>query len=203
MLASWEHNIQRKISFQRGEEGWKPEDRGTVGEETPLWRSQRNTEPWGHTVTEFKRDTQSKRGRQVVLVIKDLLTNTGENGRDVGSTPGSWRSLRERHGNPLQYSCLGNPMDRGGWWATVHRVTKSGHDGSDLAYMHADKETLRTNFPKPQFAYRDLSLRNSIVVFVVCTCVWVCVCVCVHAFSHTETHRIQRSHTRPCIYAPI
>ena len=41
-----------------------------------------------------------------MLVIKDLLTNTGENARDVGSTPGSGRSLGERHGNPLQYSCL-------------------------------------------------------------------------------------------------
>ena len=65
-------------------------------------------------------------------------------------------------------------MDRGGWRATVHRVTKSGHDGSDLAYMHADKETLRPNFPKPQFAYRgDLPLRDIISVFVVCMCVCV------------------------------
>jgi len=35
------------------------------------------------------------------------------------------RSLREGNGNPLQYSCLENPMDGGAWWATVHRVTKS------------------------------------------------------------------------------
>ena len=38
--------------------------------------------------------------------------------------PGQEDSLGEGHGNPLQYSCLENPMDRGGWWATVHRVTK-------------------------------------------------------------------------------
>ena len=45
--------------------------------------------------------------------------------RDVGSTPGSGRSPGEGNGNPLQYSCLENPMDRGAWWATVHGVTKS------------------------------------------------------------------------------
>ena len=44
--------------------------------------------------------------------------------RDMGSIPGSGRSPRGGHGNPLQYSCLENPMDRGAWWVTVHRVTK-------------------------------------------------------------------------------
>ena len=47
------------------------------------------------------------------------------NVRDTGSIPGSGRSLREGNGNPLWYSCLENPMDRGAWWATVHGVTKS------------------------------------------------------------------------------
>ena len=50
--------------------------------------------------------------------------NPPANAGDVGSTPGSGRSPGEGHGNPLQYSCLGNPMDRGAWWATVHGVTK-------------------------------------------------------------------------------
>ena len=45
--------------------------------------------------------------------------------RDVGSIPGLGRSSGEGHGNPLQYSCLENPMDIGAWWATVHRVSKS------------------------------------------------------------------------------
>ena len=44
---------------------------------------------------------------------------------DLGSTPGLGRSLGDGHGNPLQYSGLENPMDRGAWWATVHGVTKS------------------------------------------------------------------------------
>ena len=45
--------------------------------------------------------------------------------RDPGSIPGLGRSPGEGNGKPLQYSCLENPMGRGGWWATVHRVEKS------------------------------------------------------------------------------
>ena len=44
---------------------------------------------------------------------------------DPGSIPGSGRSTREGNGNPLQYSCLENPMDKGVWWATVHGIAKS------------------------------------------------------------------------------
>ena len=44
---------------------------------------------------------------------------------DMGLIPGSGTSPREGNGNPLQYSCLGNPMDRGAWWATVSGVTES------------------------------------------------------------------------------
>ena len=61
---------------------------------------------------------------QVALVIKSPPVNAGDI-RDVGSIPGSGRSLRGGHGNLLQYPCLENPMDRGAWWATVLRVTKS------------------------------------------------------------------------------
>ena len=46
------------------------------------------------------------------------------NARDQGSVPGSGRSPREGNGNPLQYSCLENPKDRGDWWATVHGFQK-------------------------------------------------------------------------------
>ena len=51
---------------------------------------------------------------QVVLVIKNLPDNEGDI-RDTGSIPGSGRSPGEGNGNPLQCSCLENPMDRGGW----------------------------------------------------------------------------------------
>ena len=50
------------------------------------------------------------------------------NAGDLGSIPGLGRYPGERHGNPLQYSCLENTMDRGAWWATVHWVAKGGHD---------------------------------------------------------------------------
>ena len=57
-------------------------------------------------------------------VIKNLPANARE-ARDAGSIPGLGRSPGGGHGNPLQYSCLENPMDRGAWWATVHGVAKS------------------------------------------------------------------------------
>ena len=47
-----------------------------------------------------------------------------EDARDAGSIPGLGRSLGGGHGNPLQYSCLENPMDRGAWQATVHKAVK-------------------------------------------------------------------------------
>ena len=54
----------------------------------------------------------------------------------MGSIPGSGRSPGGGHGNPLQYSCLDNPMDRGAWWATVHRIAKSQTQLKGLS-MHA------------------------------------------------------------------
>ena len=61
------------------------------------------------------------------------------NAGDLGSIPGSGRSPGEGNGNPLQYSCLENPMDRGVWWAQgVHRVAKSRTRLSDFTF------TLRT-----------------------------------------------------------
>ena len=60
----------------------------------------------------------------VALVVKSPSANA-RGIRDVGSVPGSGRSLGGGHDNPLQYSCLENPMDRGAWQAMVHRVTKS------------------------------------------------------------------------------
>ena len=59
----------------------------------------------------------------MVLVIKNLPASAGDV-KDTGSIPGSGRSPGEGNGNPLQYSCLGNPMDRGACWATVHGVAK-------------------------------------------------------------------------------
>ena len=61
----------------------------------------------------------------MALVVKNLPTKA-EDIRDAGSIPGSGRSLGGGHSNPIQYSCLEKPMDRGAWWATVPGVTKNG-----------------------------------------------------------------------------
>ena len=60
---------------------------------------------------------------QMALMVKNLPATAGDV-RNTGSIPGSGRSLREGKGNILQYSRLENPMDRGAWQATVHRVAK-------------------------------------------------------------------------------
>ena len=60
---------------------------------------------------------------QVAQWVKNLPANAGDTG-DWGSTPGWGRSPGGRNGNPLQYTCLRNPVDRGAWWATVHGVAK-------------------------------------------------------------------------------
>ena len=60
--------------------------------------------------------------------VKGSACNAG----DLGSIPGSGRAPGEGNGNPLQYSCLENPMDGGAWWATVHGVSKSQTRLSDL-----------------------------------------------------------------------
>ena len=57
----------------------------------------------------------------VAQMVKAFACNAG----DPGLIPGSGRSPGEGNGNPLQYSCLENPMDGGAWWAAVHEVAKS------------------------------------------------------------------------------
>ena len=63
--------------------------------------------------------------------VKVSACNVG----DLGSIPQSGRSPKEASGNPLQYSCLENPMDGGAWWATVHRVAKSQTRLSDFTSL--------------------------------------------------------------------
>ena len=74
---------------------------------------------------------------QVALVVKNPPTNAGDV-RDAGLIPGSGRCPGERNGNPLQYSSLGNPMDREAWWAGVHGVTK------ELDFVTKQQTTIMT-----------------------------------------------------------
>ena len=65
-----------------------------------------------------------KGASQLSLMVKNPPANAGDI-RDVRSSTGLGRSPGGGHGNPLQYSCLENPLDRGDWWARVHSITKS------------------------------------------------------------------------------
>ena len=64
------------------------------------------------------------RASQVVLVVNNLPANAGDT-RDVGSIPEYRTFPGVGNGNPFQYSCMENSMDRGAWWATVHGIAKS------------------------------------------------------------------------------
>ena len=75
------------------------------------------------------------RAAQVALWIKNLPANTGHPG-DPSLIPGSGRSPGGGNGNPLQYPCLENPVDRGAWWAIVHGVTKSQDMTEWLSTQH-------------------------------------------------------------------
>ena len=72
----------------------------------------------------FTGPLKMNRASQVMLAIKNLPASAGD-ARDTGSVPASGRSPGGGHGNPLQYSCLETPMDRGAWRIIVHGVTKS------------------------------------------------------------------------------
>ena len=81
-----------------------------------------------------------KMGFPAGSVVKNLPANI----RDKGLIPGSGKSPGEVNGNSLQYSCLGNPMDREAWWATVHGVAKeldmtsglNNNNAKDITYQH-------------------------------------------------------------------
>ena len=78
---------------------------------------------------------KSSRASRVALAVKNPRASAGDEG-DEGSIPGSGRSPGGGHGSPLQYSCLGNPVDSGAWRATVQGVTKSQKVGCDWAHTH-------------------------------------------------------------------
>ena len=92
---------------------------------------------------------------QEALVVKIPPANAGDI-RDVGSIPGLERPSGEGHGNPPQYSCLENPMDRRGWRATVHGVAKSRTRLRNRACTHTSSPIhipshFPAQFPKPLF----------------------------------------------------
>ena len=89
-----------------------------------------------HFLKTIFRSSLSYLGFPVDSVVKSLPAN-GEDTGDMSSIPGPGRSSEGGNGNSLWHSCLGNPMDRGVWWATVHGVKKSWTQLSDWACTHA------------------------------------------------------------------
>ena len=82
--------------------------------------------------------------------------------RDTGSVPGLGRSSGGRHGNPLQYPCLENPMDRGAWRTTVHKVSQSRTRVKQIstAWTHSAKATHTHSLPPTHISHSFLSLTH-------------------------------------------
>ena len=76
---------------------------------------------WKWNIEEFFYQSRPSGVSQMTIVVKKQPANAADI-KDTGSIPGLGRSPGGEHGNPLQYSCLENPMDRGAWKATVHRI---------------------------------------------------------------------------------
>ena len=96
-------------------------------------------------------------------VVKNLPATAGDAG-NADSIPGSGRSPGVRNGNPFQYSCLENFMDREAWWATVHGITNSQTRLKQLSTCHENKHTFYyyTCFSTRQLFYLLSSLTHSL-----------------------------------------
>ena len=89
------------------------------------------------------------------LVVKNLPASAGDI-RDIGLIPWSGRSSGGGHGNPLQYSCLENPMERGIWWATVRGVTKSWTQLEQLS-MHVEEISIQIAINGHKYSSKSVS----------------------------------------------
>ena len=114
----------------------------------------------------------------MALVVKNSPANEGD-ARDMGSIPELGRSPEEGNGNPLQYYCLENPMDRGTWRATVCEVTKSGHNYTRTLLAHRRNQRL-CRFVEP---YRSLTCETHH-----------CFCCCPTSRHHKVTVTLRGSH---------
>ena len=102
-----------QVFYKRGW-GCGPPGGGPAERDSSMDCGEREADTWTWT-------QERRKLKKIPRVCKELACNAG----DPGSIPGSGRSPGEGHGNPLQYSCLETPMDRGAWRAAVHGVTKN------------------------------------------------------------------------------
>ena len=126
-IICWLMHENRCQTHKKEEGGPHPEPRGNIPA-LALQRSNKTSLLWYQGAS------------QVVQLVNNMPANE-EDTRDVGSTPGSGRSLGEGNDNPVQYYCLGNSMDRGAWQAAGHVVTKSQTPLSVHACTHTHTHT--------------------------------------------------------------
>ena len=98
----------------------------------------------------------------MAFVVKNLPASAG-NVRDAGSIPELGRSSGGGLDTPLQYSCLENPMDRGAWWAIVHRVTKSRTQPKNLIRTHVHQCGRSFDLRPPPISPRTEHSRDCLV----------------------------------------
>ena len=124
-------------------------------------------------------------------MVKNLPAKAGD-ARDMGWIPGLGRSLGGENGNPLQYSSLVNPMDRGAWWAMAHGVTKSQTQLSTCARTHTHTHTHTCAHTHTHVCTQ----RHMCAHMHTHTCVHTCVCVHIH----TRVHAHRDTRTRVCVH---
>ena len=116
---TWEDTLEEVMITYSSILAWRiPMDRGA------WWATVHGVSTSQTRLSDKAQHMGYKRASQVILVVKDLSASAGDV-RDLGWIPGLVRSPGEGNGNLLQYSCLKNPVDRGAWRATIHKVTKS------------------------------------------------------------------------------
>ena len=138
--------------------------------------------------------------------VKTSAWNAG----DLGLIPGSGRSPGEGNGNPLQYSCLENPMDGGAWWATVHGVAKSRTQQSDFTFTlcrsllpnqvlapTSEDKVLNIGFPRKSLVSRSKShfffffQKKSIFHKEKYNCIWLSICMNLFVYLYVYNQRVR------------
>ena len=96
-----------------------------IKESTPFTTATKRIKYLGINLPKETKELYTENYKTLTSLVAQTVKASGYNVGDLGFIPGLGRSPGEGNGNPLQYSCLENPMDRGAWWAAVHGVAKT------------------------------------------------------------------------------